>query len=330
MTTKYNNVFIEDAYTVCGNYENDGPLSKYFDKKHKKDLYFGEKSWEKAEVHLLKEANENILKKNKLKEQDIDLLISGDLQNQIAASDYMARDFDIPFLGIFEACSTSSEGLIIGSNFIEGKLCKRVLVSTSSHNMVSEKQFRNPTEYGTPKPKTATFTATGAVSILLTNKKTKIKIESSTIGKVVDMGTTDVNHMGAVMAPAAGDVIYNHLTDTKRDTSYYDLILTGDLGIYGRNILVKYLDEKYNIKLGKNYNDCGVMLYNLDTQPVLAGGSGPVCSALVNYGYVLKQMKSHKLKRVLIVPTGAIFSPTWTFQKESIPSIAHAVSLEVL
>ena len=155
MTTKYNNVFIEDAYTVCGNYENDGPLSKYFDKKHKKDLYFGEKSWEKAEVHLLKEANENILKKNKLKEQDIDLLISGDLQNQIAASDYMARDFDIPFLGIFEACSTSSEGLIIGSNFIEGKLCKRILVSTSSHNMVSEKQFRNPTEYGTPKPKSA-------------------------------------------------------------------------------------------------------------------------------------------------------------------------------
>lgn len=196
MTTKYNNVFIEDAYTVCGNYENDGPLSKYFDKKHKKDLYFGEKSWEKAEVHLLKEANENILKKNKLKEQDIDLLISGDLQNQIAASDYMARDFDIPFLGIFEACSTSSEGLIIGSNFIEGKLCKRILVSTSSHNMVSEKQFRNPTEYGTPKPKTATFTATGAVSILLTNKKNKVKIESSTIGKVVDMGTTDVNHMG--------------------------------------------------------------------------------------------------------------------------------------
>ena len=132
------------------------------------------------------------------------------------------------------------------------------------------------------------------------------------------------------MAGAAADTIYKHLTELKRKPDYYDLILTGDLGIYGRNILVKYLDEKYNIKLGKNYNDCGVMLYNLDTQPVLAGGSGPVCSALVNYGYVLKQMKSHKLKRVLIVPTGAIFSPTWTFQKESIPSIAHAVSLEVL
>ena len=175
MTIKYNNVFIEDAYTICGNYENDGPLSKYFDKKYEKDLYFGEKSWEQAEVHLLKEANTNILKKNKLKEEDIDLLISGDLQNQIAASNYMAREFNIPFLGIFEACSTSGGGLAIGSTYIEGGFAKRILVSTSSHNMAAEKQFRNPTEYGTPKPKTATFTSTGGVSILLSNKKSKVK-----------------------------------------------------------------------------------------------------------------------------------------------------------
>lgn len=330
MTTKYNNVFIEDTYTICGNYENDGPLSKYFDKKHEKDMYFGEKSWEKAEVHLLKEAGNNILKKNKLKEKDVDLLISGDLQNQIAASDYMARDFDIPFVGIFEACSTSSEGIILGSTFIEGKMCNRVMVTTSSHNMVSEKQFRNPTEYGTPKPKTATFTTTGAVSILLSNKKSRVKVESSTIGKVVDMGTTDVNHMGAVMAPAAGDVIYNHLTDTKREPDYYDLILTGDLGVYGKEILKDYMLTKYNIKLSDNYNDCGTMIYDVDTQPVFAGGSGPVCSALVNFGYVYKEMLNGKYKRVLIVPTGAIFSPTFTFQKESIPAIANCVSLEVV
>lgn len=330
MTTKYNNVFIEDTYTICGNYENDGPLSKYFDKKHEKDMYFGEKSWEKAEVHLLKEAGNNILKKNKLKEKDVDLLISGDLQNQIAASDYMARDFDIPFVGIFEACSTSSEGIILGSTFIESKMCNRVMVTTSSHNMVSEKQFRNPTEYGTPKPKTATFTTTGAVSILLSNKKSRVKVESSTIGKVVDMGTTDVNHMGAVMAPAAGDVIYNHLSDTKRETDYYDLILTGDLGVYGKEILKDYMLTKYNIKLSDNYNDCGTMIYDVDNQPVFAGGSGPVCSALVNFGYVYKEMLNGKYKRVLIVPTGAIFSPTFTFQKESIPAIANCVSLEVV
>ena len=179
MTTKYKNVYVEDTYTICGNYENDGPLSKYFDKKYDKDLYFGEKSFEKAEVHLLKEANKNLIKNNKLKEEDIDLLISGDLQNQISASDYMARCFNIPFIGIFEACATMGEGLVLGSTFIEGKMAKKVIVSTSSHNMVAEKQFRNPTEYGTPKPKTATFTATGAVSVLLSNKKNKVRIETN-------------------------------------------------------------------------------------------------------------------------------------------------------
>ena len=209
-------------------------------------------------------------------------------------------------------------------------MAKRVIVSTSSHNMVSEKQFRNPTEYGTPKPKTATFTTTGAGSLLLSNKKSKIKIESTTIGRVADLGITDVNHMGAVMAPAAGDVIYNHLKDTKRDIDYYDLILTGDLGIYGKNILKEYMMTKYNIKLKDNYNDCGTMIYDLDNQPVLAGGSGPVCSFLVVFGYIYKEMLKGKYKKVLIIPTGAIFSPTLVFQKESIPSIANAISLEVI
>ncbi len=328
MTTNYKNVYIMDTYTVCGPYENDGPLSNYFDKRHEKELYFGEKSWEKAEVKLLKEANSNILKKNKLKEEDIDLLVSGDLQNQIAASDYMARDFNIPFMGIFEACSTIGEGILLASTFIEGRFAKKVLVSTSSHNMSAEKQFRNPTEYGAPKKRTTTFTSTGSASILLTNKKSKVKIESTTIGKVIDMGITDVNHMGAVMAPAAGDVIYNHLKDTNRDPSYYDLILTGDLGVYGKKILKEYMMMKYNIELGNNYNDCGTMLYDLDKQPVFAGASGPVCSALVGFGYIYKEMLKGKYKRVLLVPTGAIFSPTFTFQKESIPGIANAISLE--
>lgn len=329
MTNKYKNVYIDDTYTICGNYENDGPLSKYFDKKYEKDLYFGEKSWEKAEVCLLKEANENIISKNKLKEEDIDLLISGDLQNQIAASDYMARNFNIPYMGIYEACATMGEGLIIGSTFLEAKMAKKIIVSTSSHNMVSEKQFRNPTEYGTPKPKTATFTATGAVSVLLSNKKGKVRIESTTIGKVVDLGITDANNMGAVMAPAAGDVINTHLKDTKRDASYYDLILTGDLGVYGKEILRDYMMTNYNIELKDNYNDCGTMIYDVESQPVFAGASGPVCSALTVFGYIYKQMLKGKYKKVLMVPTGAIFSPTFTFQKESIPGIANAISLEV-
>ena len=330
MTYKYNNVYIKDSYTIAGIYESNGPLKKYFDKKYEDDLYYGEKSFEKAESKLLEDNIKNILKKNNLKEKDIDLVVSGDLQNQISASNYAIRNFDIPFLGVFNACATSSEAIIIASTFIESIKIKNAIIVTSSHNTASEKQFRNPVEYGAPKHKTATFTATGSASLLLTNEKTDIKIESSTIGKVKDLGQTDVNHMGAVMAPAAADTIYRHLTDLKRNPDYYDLILTGDLGVYGKSILTNYMKKKYNINLSKNYNDCGTMLYNLDEQPVFAGGSGPVCSALVNFGYILKQMKSGKLKKVLIVPTGAIFSPTWIFQKETIPAIAHAVSLEVV
>lgn len=330
MTQQYDNVFIKNTYTIGGTYENDGPLSKYLDKTYPKDMYFGEKSFEQAEIKILKESIQAVIKKSKLKEKDIDLIISGDLQNQISASNYAIRDLDIPFLGIYDACATSSEGLIIAANYVESKQAQNCIVSTSSHNMVAEKQFRNPTEYGTPKHKTATFTATGAASILLTSEPTKVKIESSTIGKLIDLGIKDVNHMGAVMAPAAAETIYRHLKDLERDPNYYDLILTGDLGLYGRNILVKYLKKKYKLDISQNYNDCGVMLYNLDEQPVLAGGSGPVCSALVNFGKIYHELKEGKLNRVLIVPTGAMFSPTLVFQKESIPAIAHAVSLEAI
>ena len=303
---------------------------KYYDKVYTKDLYFEEKSWEKAEIHLLKESISILLKKCKLKEKDINLLIAGDLQNQIASSDYTARDLDIPFLGIFNACATSSEGIIIGSTFVDSGKVKNCIVSTASHNMAAEKQFRNPTEYGTPKPDMATFTVTGGASILLTNEKTNIKIESSTIGKVIDLGVKDPNNMGAVMAPAAADTIYRHLKDLKRKPNYYDLILTGDLGKYGKEILINYMKKEYKIDISKNYNDCGTLVYDVDKQPVLAGGSGPVCSALVNYGYVLDMLKKNELKKVLIVPTGAIYSPTMYFQKESLPAIAHAVSLEVV
>ena len=330
MTNTYNNVYIKETSTIGGMYENDGPLGKYFDKSYNKDLYFGEKSWEHAEIKLLKDAIGLVMKKAKLKEGDIDLLIAGDLQNQIASSDYASREFNIPFLGIYNACATSSEGIIIGSEFVESNRVKNCLIATSSHNMSAEKQYRNPTEYGTPKPKTATFTVTGGAGIILTNDKSSVRVESSTIGRTIDKGIKDVNHMGAVMAPAAADTIYRHLTDLKREPSYYDLILTGDLGMYGKDILINYLKDVYKIDISKNYDDCGTMIYNLDKQPVLAGGSGPVCSALVNFSYIYKQLKSKKLKRVLIVPTGALFSPTMFFQKESIPAIAHAVSLEVV
>ena len=330
MTTTYKNVYVKQTATIAGIYEASGPLKKYFDKTYTKDLYFKENSWEKAEIKLLKDVTSLILKKAKLKEKEVDLIISGDLSNQIAASDYANRDFDIPFLGIYNACATSSEGMIIASTFIEGKKYKNCLVTTSSHNTAAEKQYRNPTEYGTPKPDTATFTVTGGAAILLTSEKTNIKVTSSTIGKIIDKKIKDVNHMGAVMAPAAADTIYRHLTALKQTPDYYDMILTGDLGYYGKEILLDYMKKAYNLDISKQYNDCGVMIYDRKTQPVFAGGSGPACSALVNFSYIYQLLKEKKLKRVLLVPTGALFSPTLVFQKESIPAIAHAISLEVV
>lgn len=330
MTNTYKKVYIKDTGTVGGIYEGNGPLKKYFDKVYDKDFYFGEKSFEKAEIKLQKEAIEILLSKIGMVESDIDLLIGGDLLNQITASSYTARDLDIPFFGIYNACATSSEGLIIGANFIESKSINNCIITTSSHNMGAEKQFRNPTEYGTPKPETSTFTATGGAAVMLTNEKTDIRIDSTTIGRVVDKGVVDVNHMGAVMAPAAADVIYRHLNNTKRTVKDYDLILTGDLGKFGKEILINYMKKEYKMDISSIYNDCGTMLFDTTKQPVLAGGSGPVCSALVNFSYVFEMLKKKKYKRVLIVPTGALFSPTLVFQKESIPAIAHAVSLEVL
>ena len=328
MTSKFNNVYVGNAVTIASVYEKDGPIADYFDMVYDKDLYYGCDTFEKAEEKMLHDSIEKLIDKSKLKDGDIDYVISGDLENQIAASDYALRDFDIPFLGIFSACATFGEGLLIGANFIEGKRAKNIIVGTCSHNMVAEKQFRNPTEYGAPKKKTTTFTSTGAVSMLLTNKKGKIKITSATAGRVQDKNIADVNNMGAVMAIAAADTIERHLNNLKIKPNYYDLVLTGDLGYYGKEILIDYLRLK-GIDLSKNYDDCGLILYDRNKQEVFAGASGPATSALVLSSYILKEMERGKYRRVLVVPTGAIFSPTRTFQKDSIPSVAHAISFEV-
>ncbi len=330
MTFQYKNVYLENTSTIAGPYEKKGPLAKYFDIVFD-DLYYGEKSWEKAEAKILEDALQLLLQKSRTKKEDVDLVISGDLMNQITPSCYSNLKYHLPFLGIYSACATCVEGLIIASNFIDGKKIRRAIVSTSSHNMSSEKQFRNPTEYGAPKPKTATFTATGGAAFLLSNQKSSVRIESATLGRINDLEQTDPLHMGSVMAPAAADTIYQHLTDLGRDPSYYDLILTGDLGLYGKEILMDYMKEEYHINIGEHYNDCGIMLYDLENQKeCLAGGSGPVCSALVNAGMIYDYLKTGKFKRVLWVATGALFSPTMVYQHENILSIAHAISLEVV
>lgn len=330
MTTKYNNVYLQDASTVTGPYEKNGPLSKYFDKSYD-DLYAGEKTWEQAEVKLLQESIEILLKKVKINHDGIDLIISGDLLNQITSSTYAVEKYNVPFLGIYSACASCAESVAIGSSMIESGIIKNCIVSTSSHNMTSEKQFRNPTEYGAPKPDTATFTSTGGASALLTSKKTKIRVESTTIGKILDTGQTDPLNMGAVMAPAAADTIYRHLTDLRREVNYYDLILTGDLGIYGKKILIDYMKKDYDIDISNNYNDTGTMLYDMKKQKeVKAGGSGPVCSALVSFSYILSLLRNKSVKRVLIVATGALFSPTFVYQHKNIYAISHAFCLEVV
>lgn len=330
MTYKYNNVYLDEVSTVVGPYEAKGPLGDKFDKSYK-DLYNGEKTWEQAEAHLLEESIDILLNKSNKESSEIDLIISGDLLNQVTSSSYGVLKYNRPFLGVYSACASSVEGIIIASSMIDSKKIDNCVVSTSSHNMSSEKQFRNPTEYGAPKPKTATFTSTGGASVLLTNKKTKIKVESSTIGTVVDMEQNDPLNMGAVMAGAAALTIYKHLTDLNRDPSYYDLILTGDLGMYGKEILTDYMKSEYNIDISKNYNDTGTMLYDFKKQKeVNAGGSGPVCCPLVCYSSIIPMLKSKKINRVLIVATGALFSPTNVFQHKNINSISHAVVLEAL
>lgn len=328
MTNKYDNVYINEVSTVTGPYETKGPFSKLYDKSYN-DFYFGEKTFEQAESKLIDESVDILLNKIGKTRFQIDLHISGDLMNQLVASNYAASRLGIPYLGIYNACASSVESLIIGSNFIENNVCKNVVCTVSSHNNSAEKQFRYPVEYGGPKPRYTTFTVTGGACLYLTKEKNGVKVDSSTIGTVVDLGIKDVYNMGAVMAPACGDTIFKHLMNTKREIGYYDLILTGDLGIYGKKILYEYMKTEYNIEL-KNYDDAACMIYDINNQPVYAGGSGPACLPLVFNSYIFDKMKKGEYKRVLLVATGALMSPTMVNQKLSIPSIAHAISLEVI
>ena len=328
-TIVYENVYVLSKSAVVGPMEAKGPLKTYFDKTYN-DLYFGQKSWELAEIKLVRDALIMLMKKTSVSKSDVELVIGGDLLNQITATTYGSCGVGKSFVGIYGACSSSVLGMIIGSFFIDSKKINNAITIVSSHNMSSEKQFRNPTEYGAPKPDSATFTSTGSAACVLSNEKSDIKIDCATLGRIIDYEQNDVNDMGRVMAPSAIDTLKRHFEDTGREPDYYDLILTGDLGMYGMEIVKDYLKEVHDIKLTDNYNDCGVMLYDLKKQKeVKAGGSGPVCSALVVFSYIYQLMQEKKLKRVLFLATGALFSPILFYQKENINSICHAISLEV-
>lgn len=320
---KFNDTYIKDFFTVSGPMEENSRLKKIDIKMD--DYYFGEKTFEDAEVKMQKVVCDSLLNKNNLTIKDINLLVGGDLLNQITATNYAVLNKDVSFLGVYSACATFCESLIVGSMFLQNSSIKNILGVTSSHNLTAERQFRYPIEYGCPKPHTSTFTTTGSVGVLLNKGSGKLKIESVTIGKVFDKGIKDANNLGAVMAPSAALTLYEHLKDLKRNADYYDLILTGDLGCIGGKIFEKYFEKEYDIKL-KNHTDAGCELY-LKSQDTYSGGSGPACLPLVLFNKILS---SKKYKKILIIATGALHSTTFVNQKKTIPGISHAVSLEVM
>ncbi|MBE4910359.1 stage V sporulation protein AD [Bacillus luteolus] len=320
-----NELYINSCGTSVGPKEAAGPLGSVFDVKHD-DLHCGEDNWEMAERRLMEQSIDTCLKKVNLTQQDIDLLLAGDLLNQNVTSNYVARHLQIPFLCMFGACSTSMETLAIGSALVDAGFANKLVAATSSHNATAERQFRYPTEYGGQKPSSATFTVTGAGAALVSKNKGPIKITSATIGKVNDLGITNPFDMGSAMAPAAADTIAQHFKDLNRTPDDFDLIVTGDLSSVGSPIVKELLKEE-GYDLGTKHNDCGLMIYS-QGQDVFAGGSGCGCSAVVTYGHLVKQMILGKLNRVFVVATGALLSPTMIQQKESIPGIAHGVVLE--
>ncbi|MFU0823654.1 stage V sporulation protein AD [Clostridium sp.] len=312
--------------SIVGPKEGDGPLKDYFDIILEDDLN-GEDSFEKAESSIMYKAVKETIKKAGLKEQDIHYLVAGDLLNQTAASNFAARDIDIPFLGLYGACSTMSESLAVASLLIDADYADYTIAATSSHFSSAERQFRFPLEMGSQRTPTAQWTVTGSGAMLLGKNGNFPYVTYVTLGKIKDYGQTDANDMGSAMAPAAVDTLKQHFLDTGRSPKDYDLIATGDLGMLGKKITIELIKE-YGYDLSENYIDCGDEIFDKERQKVQCGGSGCGCSAVVSCGYIYKNMLKGNFKRVLLVSTGALMSPTTSLQGESIPGIAHAISIE--
>lgn len=311
--------------SVVGKKEGEGPLSQYFD-VISNDATMGEKTWEKAESRLQKDAVNTALDKACLSTADIDLLFAGDLLNQCIGSSFGLRELNIPLVGLYGACSTMAEGLALASIFVDSELAQNALAVTSSHFCSAERQFRFPLEYGGQRTPTAQWTVTGSGCCVVGKSDQPPYIKGAAIGRIEDLGITDINNMGAAMAPAAAYTIKTYLTDTNTVPSDYDLIATGDLGVVGTTLLHEILKSE-GITLGKCHDDCGKMIFDIEKQDVHAGGSGCGCGASVLCSYILDHIKKGKLINVLFIATGALMSPTSIQQGESIPSIAHLVHI---
>lgn len=312
--------------SIVGPKEGEGPLRHYFDIITDDELW-GEKSWEKAESKFIRETLDMLLSKAGKSTRDINYIIAGDLLNQITASTFGIRDTGIPFLGVYGACSTMAESLSIGSMLVEGGFSDNMICITSSHFCSAEKQFRFPLELGGQRPPTAQWTVTGSGGILLSNQGNGPYITYVTTGKIVDMGIKDANNMGAAMAPAAADTLFTHFNDTGIPPENYDLIVTGDLGVLGKEICGELMKEQ-GFDIIDRFCDCGAVIYDLERQDAHCGGSGCGCSASVLAGFIYQEIMKGNLNNVLFAATGALLSPSSSQQGESIPGISHAVSIQ--
>ena len=311
--------------SVAGKIEAQGPLRTSFDLTSD-DTSFGQKTWEKAETQMQKQALRIALNKAKLEESALDAAFLGDLLNQCIGSTFSLRNSEVPAFGLYGACSTMAESLLLAGMAVSGGFCRRALAMTSSHFASSERQYRFPLGYGGQRTPTAQWTVTGAGAVILGVEGAGPFLRNATIGTIVDAGIKDANNMGAAMAPAAFETLRAHFDDLHRAPEDYDLIVTGDLGKLGSE-LVRELFSHEGVRLKERYQDCGVLIFDTEKQDVHCGGSGCGCSASVLCGYLLNKLRSGEIKNLLFCGTGALLSPLSTQQGESIPAVCHAVAI---
>ncbi len=320
-------VYVEASAGVAGKKEGEGPMKNEFDRIFE-DAKMNEETWEKAESALQKAAVEAAIKKAGRQPCEIDLILAGDLLGQSMGTTFGIRDFGIPFVGLYGACSTMALSLATAALMVDSGSVATAVAATSSHFCSAEKQFRLPLEYGGQRPPQAQWTATAAGAAVLSKGKGRVEVESLTYGKICDLGVTDANNMGAAMAPAAADTIAVHLRERGVAPEEYDLIVTGDLGAVGSRLLYKLLDKDYGLDITERHRDCGLMIYNMDDRNVNSGGSGCGCSGAVICTHFMRRLACGELEKILFVGTGALLSQLSPLQGESVPSIAHAVVLK--
>lgn len=317
---------IISAANIAGPKEGAGLQHEFIDKVLEDNIN-GFDSWEQCESYLMEEAVRGAAAKLKIKPESIEAVLAGDLLNQLMSTHFAMRSLARPFLGLYGACSTMVESMLIGSMMIDGGFASRVACAASSHHDAAERQYRFPTELGSQRPPSTQWTVTGAGSVILSDSGTGPVVTRATIGKVIDYGVKDPNTLGAAMAPAAVETILSHLADFNLQPTDYDMIFTGDLGVIGRQLLIELCRNK-GVDLSSNYQDCGCLIYSED-QDAHAGASGCASSALVFCGNIYRHLLLKTYRKILLVGTGSLHSPTSYQQKESIPCIAHAVAVEV-